>query len=299
MAACGDGSSQLPASFAATAKPDGGTGVAISDAGGATGADVGAGSAEPSPEDGASEAAGDEAAAPSSCASLPLCDGFETDAVGAVPAGWSVVMGCNPNTQDTAVDGGGLLVGVDSSQHHGGQRSLRIVGGDSCGFYAVQQSAFTKLGTQLYTRIWAMFSGGPTPNHNGFLAMPTTGSDHLRLGFQDNVLAWNAQTSDATLPDMDPEGTTRSAAPAAGTWTCIEFHVDETDGDIEFWMNGQSVAGLGWDGGSTQGVNDQWARGGPSPAVPTSLGLGWLGLNDQQIVWFDDVSLGDTRIGCN
>jgi hypothetical protein len=32
--------------------------------------------------------------------------------------------------------------------------------------------------------------------------------------------------------------------------------------------------------------------------VPVSFGLGWLGLNDQMTVWFDDVALANSRIGC-
>lgn len=236
------------------------------------------------------------------CAALPLCDGFEQDTPGLPPTGWDVVMGCNPNTTDTQTDGG-LLVGVVSTEHHTGSHSLRVVGGDTCGYYAVETTAFAHLGPQLYARLWAMFSTGPTPNHNGFLSMTTTGGDHFRLGFQDSVVAWNAEKSDSTLPDMDTQGTSLSVGTGAATWTswnCFEFHVDETDGRIEFWFNGQSVTGLSYDGTSTQGVDDQWAQGRPTPPTPMNLGIGWLGLNDQETAWFDDVALSSQgRIGCN
>jgi hypothetical protein len=193
-----------------------------------------------------------------------------------------------------------LVVGVDSTQHHSGSNSLRVVGGDSCGYYAVNTSAFASLGGQLYARFWVRFSGAPTQGHNGFLAMSTTGGDHFRLGFQDAVVAWNAQKSDATLPDMDPQGTSQSVSTAAATWTCIELHIDPNNGHIEFWLNGSTstVPGLSYDGISVQGVNDQWARGAPAPPRPIDLALGWLALNDQQTVWFDDVALSSARIGC-
>jgi hypothetical protein len=239
------------------------------------------------------------------CASLPLCDDFDEDTPGTAPANWTVVMGCNPNTQDMPVEGGGLIVGVDSSEHHSGSSSVRVVGGDSCGYYFVNTSAFSLLGSQLYARFWVMFSSGPTPGHNGFLTMGTGGGDHFRLGFQDSVVAWNAETSDSTLPDMDPQGTSLSVGTSMATWTswnCIEFHIDEGTGNIDFWFNGSAttVAGLSYDGGVTQGVNDQWSRGAPSPPVPTSFGLGWLGLNNQETVWFDDFALSSSgRIGCN
>jgi hypothetical protein len=269
--------------------------ASVADTGGGTGeADTSAG-----------EAGGDGAAGGTGCASLPLCDDFDEDTPGAPPANWTVVMGCNPNTQDTPVDGGGLLVGVDTSQHHSGTSSVRVVGGDSCGYYFVNTGAFPHLGTQLYARFWVLFSSGPTQGHNGFLTMPTGGGDHFRLGFQDSVVDWNAETSDSTLPDMDPQGTSLSVGTGMATWTawnCMEFHLDEGTGDLEFWFNGSAaaVSGLSYDGGVVQGVNDQWSRGAPSPPVPTSFGLGWLGLNDQETVWFDDVALSSSgRIGCD
>jgi hypothetical protein len=233
------------------------------------------------------------------CASMPLCDDFEHDPIGTAPAGWSVSMGCNPDTVDASVDGGGLLVGVDGAQHHSGNNSVRVVGGDSCGYSIVDTAAFASLGTDVYARFWVMFSGAPTPNHNGFLSMATSSGDHLRLGFQDQVVAWNAQLSDATLPDMDPQGTSGSVATTPGTWQCVEFHVGESIGHLEFWLDGQAVPGLSYDGGDVQGVNDQWSRGAPSPMTPVDFSLGWLGLNDQRTVWYDDVALGNARIGCD
>jgi hypothetical protein len=222
------------------------------------------------------------------------------------PGNWNIVMGCNPTSPDSAVDGGGLLVGVDATQHHTGSHSVRVVGGDSCGYYFVTTSAaFAALGTQqLYARFWVMFSMGPTQGHNGFLAMNAASSTVMRLGFQSNVMDWNALPKDSTLPDLSPQGTATSLGTTAATWTswnCIEFHVDQTNGHIEFWFNGgaQTIAGLSYPGGSMQGYNDTWAMGQPTYPL-TDFGLGWLGLNNQETVWFDDVALSSTgRIGCN
>lgn len=283
-----------------TAIGPGGTPSTSADASGASNTDAAMAQAS-------AEAQSGEPGGGAGCGGLALCDDFDDDTPGTAPASWAVVMGCDPNTQDTAAEGGELIVGVDSTEHHSGTNSVRIVGGDSCGYYVVNTSAFARLAssTQLYARFWVMFSDGPTQGHNGFLSMATTGGDHFRLGFQDSVVAWNAQTSDATLPDMDPQGTSLSVGTGMATWTswnCMEFHIDESTGAIDFWFNGsaQTVAGLTDDGGDTQGVNDQWARGAPSPPVPTNLGLGWLGLNNQETVWFDDVALASTgRIGCN
>jgi hypothetical protein len=249
-------------------------------------------------------------------------DNFDEDTASMPPpAPWTTVMGCNPysssnpyGTKDTdTAAGGGYIIGIDSSQHHSGANSLRIVGGDSCGYYAVTTGAFTggKLGSQVYVRLWAMFSMSPTAGHNGFLSF-ADGTNQLRMGFQGNVIDWNWYGSDTTLPDIDSQGEAQSiAAPssatggqptlAASTWACLEFHVDQTNGQVEFWFNGAqtTVPGLTYTGTSTQGVNDQWGKAGPTSLALTSLGLGYLQLNDMMTVWFDDVSLGNSRIGCN
>ena len=253
-----------------------------------------------------------------SCSSLPLCDNFDSDTPDMPPAGWTVAMGCNPQTTsnpsgmaDGPVPGGsGIYVGVDTSEHHSGNNSLRVVGGDSCGYYAVNTAAFTgsKLGPQYYARFWAMYSMAPTPTHNGFLSMNTTSTashdpDLLRLGFQNNVIEWNWYGTDATLPDTDSQGAMQSVAPTASTWACIEFHIDSTTGDIEFWYNGASTTtpGLSNSGTASNGYNNAWINGGWKAGIsPTSLGLGWGSFNGAMMtVWFDDVALGNSRIGCD
>lgn len=244
-----------------------------------------------------------------SCSSLPLCDGFESDTPGMPPdtSLWTVLMGCNPNSTNVPVDGG-LTVGIDNTVAHSGKNSLRVVGGDSCGFYAINTSAFAKLTGQVYARFYAQFSGAPTSNHNGFVSMYSgtatnflsmySNSEQLRLGFQGNVVVWNYLSSDATLPDIDSMGESQSMMTHPNAWDCIEFHLDPTTGYIEFWLNSTSVPGLSYDGTSTQGVSDNWHSGGPTSLALKSFGLGWLGLNNQYTAWFDDVALSGSRITC-
>jgi hypothetical protein len=299
-------------------KTDGGSGGSASGTGGGGAASSsGAGpSSSASSTSGAGGAGGQGGAAPVGCSGLPLCDDFESDTVGMPPDPtlWTVLMGCNPNMANSPAPGGGLLVGVDGSQAHSGSKSLRVVGGDSCGYYAINTSAFAKLGPQVYARMWAMFSGAPTMNHNGFVSMYSgtatnflqmySNSEQLRLGFQGQVMVWNYLSSDATLPDIDMMGEVTSVATPVNQWSCIEFHLDQTTGNIEFWFQAQassaeaSVAGLSYDGTSTTGVSDSWHNGGPTSLALKSFGVGWLGLNNQYTAWFDDVALGNSRIGC-
>jgi hypothetical protein len=288
-------------------------GASSSDAPGSTGTDSSLGDEQSvGTQDGAASGdaggSGDGASASEGgggCSGLPLCDNFDEDTSGTAPANWSLVLGCNASQMSNDA-GSGLLIGVDSSQHHSGNNSVKVMGGDSCGYYFENTAAVATLaaGKQLYARFWAMFSGAPTMNHNGFMSMGLTSTmttaPQLRLGFQSNIVDWNYIPTDSTLPDLGPTGVAASVATAVMTWTCIEFHVDETTGHLEFWLNGTSVSGLTYDGTTTAQVDDQWATGGPpAPVVPISFGLGWLGLNNQYTIWYDDVALGGARIGCN
>jgi hypothetical protein len=234
------------------------------------------------------------------CAGLPLCDDFEGDAPGAPPSAalWSVELGCNPNTTNSRVDGG-LAVGVVDSLAHGGQRSLRVVGGDSCGYYVVNTTALKALPANVYARFWAQFSGPPTTNHNGFLSMKTGAStDQLRLGFQGDVMAWNYFGPDTTLPDIDPVGEAQSAPTRPGQWDCIELHLDQGNGHLEVWLNGVAVPGLGFDGASVQGVSDQWRSSGPAAHSLRTDGVGWRGQSASYPPRVDDHARGSQRIGC-
>ncbi|MDP9152182.1 MAG: hypothetical protein M3O36_19830 [Myxococcota bacterium] len=267
------------------------------------------------------------------CARQPLCDDFESYAAGMLPNGgpWQLITGNTPGTPNGPVPGGGSMVGIDTSQHHSGVNSLRVVGGDSSGWYAANKSAFSKTAQQIYVRLYARFSGDPssdggvaTQGHNGFLSMwsgpAATAADplffskyyslnadntgQLRVGFQAGVVDWNSVlrvsngSQDSTLPDLSPTGIAQSVSPRAKEWNCYEFHIDETNNHIEFWFNSTKVPGLSWDGTDVPQVSDQWTRMGPPPLSIQSLGLGWLQLGTAETAWYDDVVVSSSRVGC-
>lgn len=264
-------------------------------------------------------------------------DGFEAYGAGGPPdqSVWHSLLGSGQSYLqiDAGPSSGGLYIQIDSSQHHAGTNALRVTQGDGNGYYAVNTSAFSKLGQQVYARFYARFSGGSgtvdggfaTTGHNGFLSMhsgyppntdPNFWTDYanepsghvggeLRIGVQGNALDWNnwISSADGTLPDINSTGAAQSINPPANAWNCYEFHVDQSTGYLEFWYNGASVSGLSWSGptdpGIAAGVKTDWAQKGP--AVPLSLqsfGLGWLNLGVSETVWYDDVALANCRIGC-
>ncbi|MDP9034697.1 MAG: hypothetical protein M3O50_07795 [Myxococcota bacterium] len=344
----GDGSSGAQSDASATSgnEASAGSGIAASGTLASSGTGTGgAASGMMSPSSGGSGSASSgtsgvvdggalDSSAPVTCANQPLCDDFESYAAGTLPSGgpWELITGNTAGAPNGPVPGGGSMVGIDPSQHHSGVNSLRVVGGDSSGWYAANRSAFSKTGQQIYVRLYARFSGDPssdggvaTQGHNGFLSMwsgpAATAADpaffskyyslnadntgQLRVGFQAGIVDWNAvlhttngSQLDSTLPDLSPTGIAQSVSPRARQWDCYEFHIDQTNNHIEFWFNSTKVPGLSWDGTDVPQVSDQWTRMGPPPLRIQSLGLGWLQLGTAETAWYDDVVVSSSRVGC-
>jgi Fungal cellulose binding domain len=137
-----------------------------------------------------------------------------------------------------------------------------------------------------------------TANHVTFITMPDSaeGTDeHLRIGGQDEILMYNRESDDATLPDMSPQGVATSEALPTEDWECLEYHLG-TDGSIETWLNSDAIAGL-----TTAGnPNDSgWTSSSIIPKI-TGVYFGWESYGgDANTFWYDDVAISSSRVGCS
>lgn len=236
-------------------------------------------------------------AGPLPCSALPLCDGFESAAVGGPPDPqlWTI--------SQPDCTGSGTLA-VDGSEAHSGKQSVKVDGGGGyCDHIFISNaSAVAALGPQVYTRLFVRVAAPLGAGHVSFLAMKDSadmGGD-VRVGGQDMVLMYNRESDDATLPVMSPTGTGESVALAANTWTCIESHFDETAGTIDTWVDGKEIAGLVENGTPVPDVSTQWlSQAGWKPTL-ADFRIGWESYSGQTMtLWFDDVALASQRIGCD
>jgi hypothetical protein len=137
--------------------------------------------------------------------------------------------------------------------------------------------------------------------HVTFLAFHDQHEDKdLRFGGQSQVLIWNRESDDATLPELSPAGIALSASPSARAWHCLELMIAGKNHELRTWLDGSELAGLVADDTPTPDVDTQWLR--KTDWQPTLLDarLGWESYADQaNSVWFDDLAIGRTRIGCN
>ena len=119
------------------------------------------------------------------------------------------------------------------------------------------------------------------------------------MGGQSQILMWNRETDDATLPELSPTGISMSVQPSPSTWICIEFSFDETAGLLETWVDGQSVPGLIVDATATHDVDAQWHRMGAWRPNLVNVRFGWESYGSRPAaLWFDDIAMASSRIGC-
>lgn len=191
---------------------------------------------------------------------------------------------------------------LDTSNAHTGSHSLRIQGGGGyCNHIFVRPKKLTNaLPSPLYARVFVKVMTALTGNHVTFAAVHDQREDKdLRLGGQMQVLIWNRESDDATLPELSPTGVMQSAALPPGGWHCLEFSIDATKKTIETWLDDKAVAGLTVDGTATPDIDTQWMRKADWQPQPIDVRLGWESYgNDMNTLWFDDLAIANERLHC-
>jgi hypothetical protein len=190
---------------------------------------------------------------------------------------------------------------VDSSVKHSGSASLRVDGGTGyCNHVFAQATPRLDSTNPLFVRVYVRHSTPLPASHTTFIAMTdlNDGGKDLRIGGQNRALQWNRVSDDATLPEQSPVGVSKSVPLPITDWQCLEYKVDGTAGTAQTWLNGTLIEGLNADGTKTQDVDGQWYNKSWKPSI-SNLKLGWESYGEgSDTLWYDDVAVGSTRIGC-
>ncbi|TVY73444.1 hypothetical protein LSUE1_G005988 [Lachnellula suecica] len=193
----------------------------------------------------------------------------------------------------------GGSVTLDSTTAHSGKNSIKVAGaGGYCGhIFFGSTSAPTG---DVYVRVWVKVSTALTSDHVSFITMPDSAqgtNKHLRIGGQSQILMYNRESDDATLPDLSPQGIATSTPLPTGSFQCFEYHLG-TNGTIETWLNSKAIAGLTEIAGVANANAAQWQRSSVIPKV-TAVYFGWESYGGAvNTLWYDDVAIGSTRVGC-
>ncbi|GAA2120289.1 hydrolase [Streptomyces synnematoformans] len=241
----------------------------------------------------AAPAAAPPPAPAAACAADGFCEDFESQ-TGPRPSGrWSF--------QADDCTGTGTVT-VDTAVAHGGTTSLRVNGGEGYCNHAFAGTALDDVpaGGDLYVRFWVRHTTALPTQHVTFLAMRDTGArdTDLRMGGQNAALQWNRESDDATLPAQSPAGVALSRPLPVDRWSCVEFRMERA-GLLQTWLDGESVEGLIVDGTPTHDVDAQWLNSGAWQPAPADLRLGWESYGQgADTLWYDDVAVGTSRVGC-
>jgi len=216
--------------------------------------------------------------------SNPATGVIGTDFEGTIDSSvWSVIV--------TAQSGGSAT--VDTTKAHSGTHSLKVVstgGFNNHVFFGLNNLTALGSGSNIYGRYYANFLIAFNQDHTTHMMMTDPVAQTLRMGGQFGVLDWNRASDDSIMPDGSPTSDAGSVAIGSNTWYCIEFHLSRTTGQIETWVNGNAIASL---------TTPQTRWGSSYIPNPSNWGLGWESYgSDPNTVWFDDIALGTSRLGC-
>ena len=251
---------------------------------------------------------------PVACSGMTLCDDFESPAAGSGPdsSRWKMVP---PNCSDNT----GKAV-IDDAVFHSGGKSIRIdSGADYCGHTFLFSNLVASMGNTVYGRFYMRLKDALGDPHVTFMAMCDSTDSvadgrncslsmdgtlqnqdprDVRLGGQSGVVIWNRQRSDPTVPSLSPTGKTLSTALTPNAWHCIEFGIDQSAGTLRTWVDGASIPGLQIDSTPTTDVDASWLTNAWKPVLK-DFKLGWEQYSGSgTTVWYDDVALHTSRIGC-
>ena len=244
--------------------------------------------------DAAQDGGADAASEAPACAGESFCESFD-----AMPgaqldsARWEVV------TPNCSGDGD---IAIDGEVAHGGTQSLRVRGGAGyCNHVFTRPLARVgALPDPLHVRFFVRLETPLASAHVTFLALhDSVEAKDLRMGGQSEILMWNRESDDATLPELSPTGIAASVRPAAQTWICIELMIDAAGQTLSTWVDEQAVPGLQVEGDATPDIDAQWRRKSDYRPQLEDVKLGWESYGDgTNTVWFDDVAVGAARFGC-
>jgi hypothetical protein len=177
---------------------------------------------------------------------------------------------------------------------------LRINGAEGYCNHVMVKSSTAMTGNVWFARFYVRHSTALPAAHVTMVAMRdgADGGRDLRMGGQNSRLQWNRESDDQTLPVQSPNGVAMSVPLATNTWTCVEFMVNGSNGQMQTWVNGTDVPGLHEDGVPTPDIDQQWLGRTFRPAL-TDFRLGWESYGvGADTLWYDDVAVSSTRVGC-
>jgi hypothetical protein len=229
------------------------------------------------------------------CTGDIVCDDFESSALGTNPADWQTVI--DPPAAGTVL--------VDSTHAFSGVNAVHVTLAPASSIPHVQILREIALPTNAFfgrMMVWIAPYAREMPSHHwnlieGWGYMPGAVTHTI---YDQGMYEYGGVCSPEGLlgaaylgPSTDCCQPSTAAVPTSG-WSCIEWHFDGIQNEMQFWMDGQAVDSL------TVTVPQ---CGGPWQApvferVDLGFGSGSPNYSTSHEMWIDDVAIDSNRIGC-
>ena len=206
---------------------------------------------------------------------------------------------------------------IDDTVFHSGGKSIRIDSGvNYCGHTFLFSNLVASMGNTVYGRFYmrlkdalgdakvvfmAMCDSTDAVAANGSCSLSMDGTlqnqspRNLRLGGESGVVIWNRERNNRIAPTASKA---LSTALTPSTWHCIEFGIDQSARTLQTWVDGVAIPGLQIDNTPTNDMDSSWLTD-PWMPVLKDFKLGWeQSSGSATTVWYDDVALHTSRIGC-
>jgi hypothetical protein len=205
---------------------------------------------------------------------------------------------------------------LSTAQAHSGTQALLFQDEGNIGRFITSAAPFPA-GGQLYVRAWMHFANATTAmaGHTGFIVGATgdSNANELRWGQSlagcvapNQLLDLNHIPSDKTICSNgfisggNPSSDTGEVL-SANTWYCVETYWDAAVGEFRLWIDDTEIEVL-------HATADAWCPEGQTCATPPDpwpmpfslVKLGTQVYNGRAgDIWYDDIALATSRIGCD
>jgi hypothetical protein len=215
-----------------------------------------------------------------------LCEDFETGTAGAIPTGWTGLTGYGADSMRG--------VGLATDQFHSGAMALKsssMVPGQQRAQRSL--SALGATATKHWGRIfYKVVSPAPRPPSGAVIHVTLA----ALMGTTENRIVDTVEQSNGThqwLFNIPDDSCCTSSAynwSFDAAWHCAEWYVDVSAQSYRFFSDGTEVTQIGFTG-----------RSGARMSNYTSLAVGAIFYQAPPspfTIWFDDLAIDDSQIGC-
>lgn len=204
--------------------------------------------------------------------------------------------GRDPAWTESRVGGNASTFTLDTSVGaNGSSSSIRIDANNV--FHTMLQFALpqaVRTAGEVYGRVFLRLAATPSPSHYIWVEVGTTANDghEMRLGHNVSRLQSNHWVNGSERDIRD-----RNRALVANTWYCLEFFMSDSPDELRVWLDDQETALSTTN--YTAGPNGDGNTNPVADFIPPleAFRIGWELQNGT--VWFDDVALADSQIGCD